>query len=466
MSHTLLKLLENLGQGHLVAHAASLPSEVQARLLAHVRALPLEQLPTLVEQACAPSLPAADPAELAPPSSHPEAVPLQAIAAGEALIAGGKVAALVVAGGQGTRLGRDGPKGELPATPITHTSLFGVFAAQLRAVRMRWGVSVPWYVMTSPENDARTRQFFKENNHFGLEPADVFLFPQGELPTFDLQGRLLLAAADRPATHPDGHGGSLMALRRSGALDDLVQRGIEHLSYFQIDNPATRVLDPGFLGLHAQGTTQGPDSSGEMSSKVVVKANPAERVGVFAQRGGHLEVIEYSDLPAALAQLRTHDGRLAYRAGNVAVHLFGVEFLTRVAEAQLPLHRARKVATFFDVSTGRVVEPSVPNALKLERFIFDALAQVRRPLLLEVDRVEAFAPIKNAEGVDSPASSRALQIERAARWLEAAGVEVPRTAEGSPDCVIEIRPETALCAVDLCDVALPSRVDRGATLLL
>lgn len=462
MSHTLLSLLENLGQRHLVAHAVSLPADAQARLLAQLRALPLEQLPALVEQACSPSAPAPDPARLAPPVSHPEAVPPEAVAAGEALIEAGRVAALVVAGGQGTRLGRDGPKGALPATPITGTSLFGLFAAQLRAVRQRHGVAVPWYVMTSPENDARTRQFFKEHQFFGLDPADVVMFAQGELPTFDLAGRLLLAAADTPATHPDGHGGSLMALRRSGALDDLVRRGIEHLSYFQIDNPATRVLDPGFIGLHAQGA----GSSGEMSSKVVVKTDPAERVGVFAQHGARLEVIEYSDLPAHLAALRTPDGRLAFRAGNVAVHLFGVEFLTRVAEAQLPLHRARKVATCFDVSTGQVVEPTQPNALKLERFIFDALAGVQRPLLLEVDRVEAFAPIKNAQGVDSPASSRALQLERAARWLEAAGVEVPRGAEGAPDCVIEIRPETALCAADLRAVALPARVPRGGSLLL
>lgn len=463
MKNQLLSLLESLGQHHLLQHAADLPPDGHLRLHADLHRLPLEHLPTWVEQACSPAAVALDPARLDPPQSQPPSAGLTYRAAGEALIRAGGLAALVVAGGQGTRLGHDGPKGELPATPISGTSLFGVFAGQLMAAQARFGVAIPWYVMTSPENDARTRAFFRENEYFGLDPRDVVLFSQGEMPTLDLAGRLLLAGPDRLATHPDGHGGALMALRRSGALDDLVKRGIQHLSYFQIDNPATRILDADFLGLHAYS----PDSSGEMSSKVVVKTEPTERVGVFAHHAGRLEVIEYSDLPAHLAAHRQPDGQLAFRAGNVAVHLLGVEFLTRVAgEAQLPLHRARKVAAFYDPTTSRVVEPTAPNAVKLERFIFDALSEARRPLLYEVDRVEAFAPIKNADGVDSPASSRALQIERAARWLAAAGVAIPRRPDGTPDCMLEIRPATALSAEDLLGVALPSRVHPGDVLLV
>ncbi|MEZ4470707.1 MAG: UTP--glucose-1-phosphate uridylyltransferase [bacterium] len=458
--------LRALGQAPLAAHLEALPPAAAARLAERLHALPLEHLPAWVEQAC--SLPAApDPHSLEPPPAvptdgGPDAARFRA--QGAALIAAGRVAAFVVAGGQGTRLGHDGPKGEFPATPLTGRSLFAHFAAQLRATRDRAGVAVPWYIMTSPDNDARTRSFFLENKYFGLDPADVFLFPQGELPTLDPAGRLLLADEDRPATHPNGHGGALMALRDSGALDDLVRRGIEHLSYFQVDNPATRVLDPLFIGLHAGA----PGSSAEMAAKVVAKTDPAERVGVFARRAGRLEVIEYSDLPADLAARRSADGGLAFSAANVAVHLLSVDFLARVtADAEhLPLHRALKTAPVWDAATRRITEPSTPNAIKLERFVFDALGWAAAPLLLQVDRVEAFAPIKNAEGVDSPATSVALQIERAARWLEAAGLSVPRRADGAPDCTLEIRPETAQDAEELAGASLPDAIRPGEAWLL
>ncbi|MCB9549791.1 MAG: UTP--glucose-1-phosphate uridylyltransferase [Myxococcales bacterium] len=457
--------LRQLGQPAMAGHLEALPPPHQATLAARLAALDLEHLPALVEPACSAPAPPPDAAGLEPPVAVPAAGgpdAARARALGADLLARGQVAAFVVAGGQGTRLGHDGPKGEFPATPLTERSLFAHFAAQLRASRARTGVAAPWYVMTSPDNDARTRAFFKENNHFGLDPADVFLFEQGELPTLDAAGRLLLADADRPATHPNGHGGALMALRDSGALDDLVRRGVRHLSYFQVDNPATRVLDPLFIGLHALPGV----SSGEMAAKVVVKTDPAERVGVFGCRAGRLGVVEYSDLPADLARRRRADGGLAFSAANVAVHLLSVDFLARVTEdaEHLPLHRAVKVATVWDAARGLV---DLPGAIKLERFVFDALGWAEAPLLLEVDRVEAFAPIKNADGVDSPATSRALLVERAARWLEAAGVAVPRRPDGAPDCTVEILPETAQDAGELAAApGLPTAIARGARVVI
>lgn len=378
-------------------------------------------------------------------------------AAGEAAIRAGTVAAFVVAGGQGTRLGYDGPKGEVPATPITQTPLFGVFAAQLKAVRQRYGVAVPWYVMCSPLNAARTQAFFNENKYFGLNPADVFFVVQGVHPTFDEAGRARLAGPGALLCNPDGHGGSLTALQRSGALADMQRRGVAHLAYFQVDNPLTRIIDPVFIGLHLDAQR----SSGQFSSKMVAKTEPSERVGVFGRINDGFGVIEYSDLSTERAAARRPDGRLLFDAGNVAVHMLSTRFiaaLTANGRARLPLHTARKRSRHWDPATQQAVEI---DAIKLEQFVFDALAQTERPLVWTVERCEAFAPIKNATGVDSAESSLHLQIERAARWLTAAGVEVPRRGDGAVDCVIEIRPETALAAEELDRAALPDRLERG-----
>jgi UDP-N-acetylglucosamine/UDP-N-acetylgalactosamine diphosphorylase len=213
-------------------------------------------------------------------------------ARGEAAIRAGEIAAFVVAGGQGTRLGYDGPKGEVPATPITQTPLFGVFGEQIRVTGDRYGVRIPWYVMCSPLNVDRTRTFFEANAYFGLDAADVHFFVQGVHPTFDATGRALLAAPDALLCNPDGHGGSLTALARSGALADMQRRGVQHLAYFQVDNPLTRIIDPVFIGLHLDPAR----SSAQMSSKMVAKTEPSERVGVFGCIGERFGVIEYSDL--------------------------------------------------------------------------------------------------------------------------------------------------------------------------
>lgn len=454
MSKDLEATLRAAGQAHLIPRLPAIAAQVAdydlddwARWQAAVRAERAAPAGTLEPVESVPAVPA-DAAARA--------------AAGAAAIRAGQVAAFVVAGGQGTRLGHDGPKGEVPCTPLSRRSLFEHFAAQLKATGARYGVTIPWYVMCSPLNQARTQAFFAEQGHFGLDPADVFFFAQGVLPTFDAAGRALLAGPERLLTNPDGHGGSLTALARSGALADMARRGITQIAYFQVDNPHTRIIDPLFLGLHLDPAR----SAGDFSSKMVVKTEASERVGVFGRIDGRYGIIEYSDLPPTLAQARRADGGLRFDAGNVAVHLIArafVERLVAAGRARLPLHAAKKRCRVWDPARA-TVEPQI--AIKLEQFVFDALAQTTRPLVWTVDRVEAFAPIKNRSGVDSAESSRALHIERAARWLEAAGVRIPRAADGAPDCVLEVRPETALCAADLRAVDLPAAVAPGASLLL
>ncbi len=400
--------------------------------------------------------------------------------AGRKLIAQGKVAAFTVAGGQGTRLGYDGPKGVFTATH-SGKSLFQTFAEQLRKAQEKYGVPqtgnaktgvakiqvvIPWYIMTSPMNDAATRAFFKDNDYFGLDSHNVMFFPQGTLPSIGLDGKLLLSGKSDLALNADGHGGSLRALRRSGALSDMKKRGVEYLSYIQVDNPNVKLIDPLFIGLHAL-------DGAEMSAKMLPKSHPKEKVGNFCLQDGKVSIIEYSDMPADLAELRHDDGSLAFNAGSIAIHIISVPFIDRLTsgtDARLPYHRAVKAVPFVD-DNGQVVKPAKPNAVKLERFIFDALPLAKHAIILETDRVEEFAPIKNAEGDDSPTSSKHLQTERAARWLEKHGVKVPRHPDGSVNAVIEISPLTAthwddLAPDDLTKAKLPTEIKAGETIHL
>ncbi|HXE54455.1 MAG TPA: UDPGP type 1 family protein, partial [Tepidisphaeraceae bacterium] len=300
---------------------------------------------------------------------------------GQELLRAGKVAAFLVAGGQGTRLGYDGPKGEFPVTPIKHKPLFQVFAEQLRAYSRDFGRVVPWYIMTSEVNDTPTREFFKKNSFFGLNPPDVFFFQQGMMPAFAMDGRVLLGGKDSLALSPDGHGGSLRALQKSGAVADMRRRGVEHLSYFQVDNPLVHIIDALFLGLH--------DLSGsEMSSKTIPKAGPLEKVGNFTQADGVVQVIEYSDLPEDLARQTNPDGSLRFNEGSIAIHALRVSFVERLnsgGNLSLPWHRAEKKVPYVDES-GHPVKPEKPNAIKLEQFVFDAIPLAKNAMVYTTER--------------------------------------------------------------------------------
>ena len=383
---------------------------------------------------------------------------------GEALLRAGKVAVFTVAGGQGTRLGWRGPKGTYPATVVTGKPLFRVFAEQIAAAEKRYGRSLPWYIMTSPLNSADTRAFFRDNNWFGRNPADTFLFEQGTMPSITFDGKLILETPSSLALNPDGHGGAIRALHASGALEDMQARGVEHMSYFQVDNPMVRIADPVFLGLHASGE----GSSGEMSSKMVAKRDAAEKVGVFCEVDGKTVVIEYSDMPAELTNSLDAQGKLRFNAGSIAIHAISVAFMQRLTQGDfaLPFHRAKKKVPYWCDTHAKTVEPAEPNAIKFEAFVFDALALAAKSLVMETARVEEFAPIKNASGDDSPASSHQIQSNRHGAWLEKFGVKIPRRPNGDVDARVEILAETALEADDLADLSLPREIAPGAEVVL
>jgi UDP-N-acetylglucosamine/UDP-N-acetylgalactosamine diphosphorylase len=277
--------------------------------------------------------------------------------------------------------------------------------------------------MTSPATDAETRDFFARRRHFGLAERDVFFFAQGTVPSFDFDDRLILAEAGRIAENPDGHGGCLTALLRSGALDDMERRGISTLFYHQVDNPLVRMADPVFLGFHAR-------SAAEVSCKVVRKSDPEEKVGIVARVDGVPGVVEYTELDDERRHARDARGELVYWAGNVAIHVFETAFVRRLAlEAGrwLPLHASLKKIPCVDAQ-GRPREPGEPNGRKLERFVFDALPAAKSVCVVEAERSAEFSPVKNASGADSPESARRDLVAQYAAWLAAGGLEVPRGA--------------------------------------
>jgi len=464
----LRRKLPEIGQSHVLRFYESLDSSGRQNLVRQLQSLDLQNISDLVRTHVRIKPPIALPAQIEPvvPFPHqPDADRRQlyddARRRGGEILAEGKVGAFLVAGGQGTRLGYEGPKGEYPITPVKNKPLFQVFAEQLLAHGRRAGRMIPWYIMTSDINDMQTRAFFHKHHFFGYEEDSVFFFQQGMMPAFSMDGKLVLSERDSLALSPDGHGGSLRALEKSGALADMRSRGVEHLSYFQVDNPLVYCIDQLFLGLHEI-------TGSEMSSKTVPKASALERVGNFVVGDGALQVIEYSDLPESLATQTHPDGALRFNAGSIAIHALRVSFIERLNEGgrlALPWHRAEKKVPYLD-DRGTIVKPDKPNAVKLEQFVFDAIPLAKNAMVYSTDRWDEFSPVKNAEGVDSPETCRRDQIRRGAKWLRDAGVDVPYRGK-EPDAKIEISPLKAVCADDLRGKPLPTRqVKVGASLYI
>lgn len=439
------------GQEHLLTWWNELNETEKADFSAQLEEIDFVELEKLIKEYVLVKPKTAIPDDLGPAPYFPlipkddaqEELYEKAKARGEELLRAGKVSCLTVAGGQGTRLGFDGPKGTYPIGPVTGRTLFQYFAEGIRRAGKKYGRPITWYVMTSLLNREATEKFFKENNFFGLDPLQVFFFTQGTMPAVGYDGKLLMASKSSLSLSPNGHGGTLLALRKSGALDRMKAEGVEHISYFQVDNPLIPVVNPLFIGLHDLEESQ-------MSAIMLAKTGPFEKLGNFCVTKGRVEIIEYSDLPKELAESRNEDGSLRFIAGSPAIHVISrafVEELTAGGSLKLPWHRADKKIPFVDAE-GNAVSPAEPNGVKLESFIFDAMPLAKRTMILEGDRNAMFAPTKNPTGVDSVESCRAMLVERDAKYLEAAGVKIPRKADGTVDALIELAP---INVIDLAD---------------
>ncbi len=443
----LIDRFQRAGQGQVFAFFDQLTPAEQQNLLSEAGEIDLAEVEQLNRTLVAKTAGAVGvdleglapaPYELLPANGGDAAAWAAAKQTGEAALRAGRVAAFTVAGGQGTRLGYDGPKGTFRVTPVKQKSLFQIFAEKILAAGNRYGQPLHWFIMTSHQNHVATEAFFGEHNHFGLDRARVHFFRQGRMPAVSFEGKILLETKSSLALSPDGHGGSLRALARSGALDVMERAGIDTLSYFQVDNPLVRAIDPAFIGWHLI-------KRSELTSKMVPKAYAEEKVGHFCTQRGKLIVVEYSDLPMAIQRETDAAGKLRYLAGSVAIHMLDRDFIRRMGQSAgdagvaLPFHRADKKIPTVD-ATGAAVKPEKANGVKFEMFVFDALPFATNPLVIEARRADDFSPVKNADGLDSPKTCREDQLRQFARWLVANGVSLPTDATGLPAITGEVSP--------------------------
>ncbi len=447
--------VKEAGQDHVLADWHALPAAQRAALVGQLQKLDLALLRKLHSQRDQQS---------AVPAVHRIApIPVTAMddgdrQAGEEALRRGEVAVLIVAGGQGSRLGFEHPKGMFPIGPVRDTPLFQILAEKTLAAQRRYGRQLPLLLMTSPATHDETVSFFEQHGFFGLVKSDVTFFCQGTMPALDLAtGKLLLAGPGELFLSPNGHGGTLLALAEAGLLGSLSSRGIRHIFYCQVDNPVVKVADPQFLGHHIR-------ARAEVSTKVIAKEGPLDKLGNLVLVDGQCSIIEYSDLPETLARQTDADNGLRFRVGNSAVHVFDVDFLKSVTagEMRIPFHLARKKVPHWS-EHGKFVEPTTENALKFEMFIFDMLPLAQRWTVVEMDRQAEFHPVKNATGADSPASVRQALCNLAGAWLEQASVTVPRAANGDVAVPLEISPLFALDAGELRSKVSPQTRISGPT---
>ncbi|MDB4474444.1 UDPGP type 1 family protein [Opitutaceae bacterium] len=443
-----LELIESYraaGQGHVFTFFEHLSESEQQQLLSEAAEIDLHEILALKRDLIDGDGAAAmdytgltpSPFEVRPEKGGNATAWAEAERLGEEALRSGRVAAFTVAGGQGTRLGFDGPKGTFPITPVRNATLFQVFAEKIASAAKRYAASIPWLIMTSHQNHEATVSFFVENDYFGLAESQVRFFRQGRMPAVDPDGKIMLASRSSIAMSPDGHGGSLRALDRSGALAQLEAEGIDTISYFQVDNPLVRCIDPAFIGWHLK-------SQSEMSSKMVPKAYAEEKVGHFCMQGDRAVVVEYSDLPAAMqAETDAETGELRFIAGSIAIHVLDRNFVKRLAgagpEAALPFHLARKEIPTID-GAGDSITPTEPNGIKFEMFVFDALPFAKNPIVIETLRENDFSPVKNATGVDSADSCRADLLRQYTRWANANNAGVGADETGLPSFDYEVCP--------------------------
>ncbi len=349
--------------------------------------------------------------------------------AGESLLRKSKVAVLIVAGGQGSRLGFEGPKGLYQISPIKKKSLFQLFAEQINALTKCYSSRIPIVIMTSEENHNETNIFFEDNNFFGVKKENIHFFQQDMLPAVTPDGKLILQNNSRLFANPNGHGGSLKGLNDSGILGMLIDKGFTELFYCQVDNPLVKIADPVFLGYHAI-------AGSEVSTKVVRRRSIEEKVGVYLSCNGKDTIVEYSDLGLEYMSALDEKSNILYWAGNTAIHLFSLPFIHRINNHgfSLPYHCARKKIEILDENG----KPKQLGVWKFEAFVFDAIPLAEKACCLEVSREEEFAPVKNRDGSDSPETARSAMVNLHQKWLRKAGANVASRA------LVEISPLFAL----------------------
>ena len=396
--------LEKAGQEQLLAFYDELDDAQKESLLAQIEKIDLNDIrlekedtsDDVIEPIEAETL-----AQLEKDKPEFEEIGLEAIRAG-------KVAAVLLAGGQGTRLGLNGPKGAYNIGLTKELYIFECLINNLLEVTQKAGCSVPLLIMTSDKNDKETREFLKEHDYFGYDETSIEFFIQDMAPTTDLNGKIYLEEKGKVSLSPNGNGGWYKSLKKAGIADKLEAEGIEWINVFAVDNVLQRIADPAFIGATIK-------SGHECGSKVISKAAPDERVGVMCYRNGRPSIVEYYELTPEMATEKDESGRLAYNWGVILNYLFRLDVMNAVEERALPLHSAKKKIPHID-ENGDLIKNDEPDGYKFETLVLDMVEMMEGCLVYEVDRAKEFAPVKNASGTDSPDSARAM--------LAALGVEL------------------------------------------
>ena len=398
-------ILKKYGQEHLLNHYDSLDEKKKQKLLEQIGNIDFELVNNLYNST-----------KEQKTNSHDEITPIDYLdkfklndqykyyeAIGKKAIKEGKLAAVTMAGGQGTRLGHSGPKGTYDIGLDSHKSLFELLSDNLKEEGKKYGVIIPWFVMTSRENNKDTVEFFEKHKYFGYQKnKNIFFFEQGELPMMDTEGKILIGEDGLVKLAADGHGGIYESLVKTNMTKKMRELGIEWVFIGGVDNCLVKMVDPVLMGIAI-------DKKVTVACKSVVKANPHEKVGVFCRRNGKPNVIEYSEITDEMAEATDENGELLYGESHILCNLFSIDAIERMGSEPLPYHVAFKKAKYID-KDGNLVEPDSPNAYKFEAFLFDAFGEVDDMAVLRVKREEEFAPVKNSDekGVDCPKTAREL----------------------------------------------------------
>jgi UDP-N-acetylglucosamine/UDP-N-acetylgalactosamine diphosphorylase len=438
---------QEAGQGHVFDGWPNLAPDEQKALLAQLRSLDFPFLNDLIKRyreggqrahqerlrqpaACSPMPP--------DPVNHPELAAMKDL--GEELLRRGRVAVLMAAGGLASASGAGSepvqPEGLAPVGPVSNKCLFQFHVEKIRTLARRCRSAPPLFVVTSPQTHQRTIEAFQSQDQFGLNRQDLRFLVQAELPVIDRRGRFLLAEPGRLAMRPNGHGDALTQLLSDESFHALEVRGIEHVFYFQVDNPLVRIADPVFIGLHAAGDC-------DFSAKAVRKTCPDEKLGIFCQLNGTVRVVEPAEFSPEELEERRADGGLAFSSGNVAIHLLSMDFLRRIRgeKLSLPYHFVDRATPTLN-RQGRRVCPDKANSVAFETFVFDALAWSKKTLVTETEREEEFSPIKNGRRQIAIEEARYAISRLHARWLQEAGIRFTCAMNGNglPSFPVEISP--------------------------
>ena len=397
---TAKNVLKKYGQEHILAGYEELDEKEKAKLLSQIELIDFSVLENLSE-------------ENRHSSKRGKFEPLGAVtigdiarnsdryySVGKEAIKNGKVAAVLLAGGQGTRLGFEKPKGMFDIGVTRELYIFECLINNLLKVVEKTGASVPLYIMTSEKNHDDTVNFFEEKNYFGYDKEYVKFFIQDMAPSVDFNGKIYMESKSDISISPNGNGGWFSSIVRAGLLEDIKKKGIEWINVFAVDNVLQQIADPCFIGAVIE-------TGSQSGSKVVSKASPKERVGVLCTEDGKPAIVEYYEMTDDMRELIAEDGQPAYKYGVILNYLFSVQRLEEIISEKMPVHVVEKKIPYMN-GNGELITPKDPNGYKFETLVLDMVHMQESCLPYEVERCKEFAPVKNPDGVDSVDTAREL----------------------------------------------------------